>query len=409
MLGGRLRFGFSGDVLGVFAQQSSGLPGLALYAADNGIDASSPYSFLYTPDTSSTGGPIGGPVGTPRIASKVSTNAGFDFEEIRIFDADNTSRLVATETKSDPLSPFSELVTNSVSISNNGRYVAFQATDTDGVSGIYRFDDHLGTTDRIASVGTGGVGTIDIFGPDVNDHGLVVFRGDDAFGSSSVFVGRGSDLTRVGGEGDEVMTDLGLRRLGRRDMDFSQSGAPRINSRGDVGFIFQYFDPADPGSVADGSLAMLAPAFLSGDFGDGVFGCPDIDGLIAAIVDGGTDLAFDLNLDGIVDLADRDVWLAQAGHANSASGEALLLGDANLDGTVDGLDFLVWNANKFSTTGAWCEADFNADGITDGADFLIWNANKFMTADSLDAVPEPSSFLAWALVSCFFWRAASRR
>ncbi|MEM8680174.1 MAG: hypothetical protein AAGF97_12570, partial [Planctomycetota bacterium] len=307
------------------------------------------------------------------------------------------SRLVATEIESDPMAPFSEFITNGVAISNNGQFVAFQANDLSGTSGIYRFDSQTGKIDPIAAVGSQNVTTIDIFSPDVNDQGLVTFRGDDGLGRSSVFVGNGSSVARIAGEGDLVVTDLGVRQLGRRDMDFSQSGAPQVNGRGDVGFIFQYFDPTNPSSIADGSLAMLAPAFLSGDFGDGIFDCSDIDALTAAIAAGSNDLAFDLNLDGWVNLEDRDVWLAQAGDADLASGDPYLLGDANLDGTVDGADFLIWNAEKFSPTGAWCQGDFNADGITDGADFLLWNANKFTSADSHSGtVPEPVGMGAFA-------------
>ncbi len=80
------------------------------------------------------------------------------------------------------------------------------------------------------------------------------------------------------------------------------------------------------------------------------------------------------------------------GAANLDSGSPYLKGDANLDGTVDGMDFLDWNANKFTSTPAWCSGDFNADGVVDGQDFLIWNGNKFMSADGqVASVPEPSS------------------
>lgn len=395
LIGGRLDIGFTGDVHGTFVRQSVGLPGLTMYVADNGVDVASPYSFLYTPDTSDMGGPIGGPAGTPRIASKVSTTAGFDFEEIHIFDADGTSRLVAVEIETDPMSPFSEFVTNSVAISDNGRIVAFQANDLAGTSGIYRYDDSTGTIDLIAQSGSGMVSSIDIFSPDVNNQGLVVFRGDDLNGLSSVFVGDGSSVQRVAGEGDQLVTDLGLRQLGRRDNNFSQSGAPRINDAGDVGFIFQYFDPSNPGSIADGSLLLLRPAFKSGDFNeDGVFDCADIDALVGAIAAGSPDDMFDLNGDGSLDLHDRDVWLAQAGANQLESGNSYLLGDANLDGIVDGVDFLEWNANKFQETALWCAGDFNADGVTDGLDFLIWNEFKFTAADGGPegrVVPEPLS------------------
>ncbi|MEM8681243.1 MAG: hypothetical protein AAGF97_17995, partial [Planctomycetota bacterium] len=99
------------------------------------------------------------------------------------------------------------------------------------------------------------------------------------------------------------------------------------------------------------------------------------------IVAGTHDPLFDLTGDGLVDLMDRDQWLADAGAMNLPSGNAYLLGDANLDGTVDGLDFIAWNSNKFQASGLWSLGDWNADGTTDGQDFLHWNNNKFQSAD----------------------------
>ncbi len=390
LFGGRFDIGFSGDVLGTFTSVGgSGFPTLQPYVADRGLDASSRYSFLYTPDLSGSNGPQGA-----RIAAKVSTTAGFDFEEIRIFDADLSSQLVAVETETDPLSPFSEFVTNGVTISNNGQRVAFQALDRQGVSGIYRYDAERDVAELIAQEGAGMVATIDIFSPDVNDMGLVVFRGDDMAGRSSVFVGDGKSVFRVFGEGDTLLTDLGPRQLGRRDLDFSQSGAPRINNLGDISAIFQYYDPDQPSSVADGSLVLLRPVSLlpDGDFNDdGSLDCSDIDQLVAAIAAGENDGGFDLTGDGNVDLADRDAWLAEAGAANLMSGAAYLIGDANLDGTVDVSDFNAWNTSKFTPATAWCLGDFNADGTVDVSDFNLWNVNKFQTAGRPVAVPEMAS------------------
>ena len=136
---------------------------------------------------------------------------------------------------------------------------------------------------------------------------------------------------------------------------------------------------------------------LACDF-DGREGCDidDIDALIMEIVAGTNNLEFDLNADEMVDHADRDQWLAEAGELNLNSGNPYLLADSNLDGVVDGQDFLVWNSFKFNPTGTWSQADWNADGITDGQDFLIWNSNKFQSSDGLlrsvlpPASPEPS-------------------
>ena len=120
---------------------------------------------------------------------------------------------------------------------------------------------------------------------------------------------------------------------------------------------------------------------LTGDFNaDGVLNLPDIDLLVTEIAASGNSAFYDLTGDQVVDLDDRDAWLAIAGAANLPSGNAYLLGDANLDGAVDGVDFVAWNANKFTSMAEWSAGDFNADGVVDGADFLEWNVNKFTNA-----------------------------
>ena len=108
----------------------------------------------------------------------------------------------------------------------------------------------------------------------------------------------------------------------------------------------------------------------------------DADALIAEIAAATHRAAFDLTGDGLVNLSDRDQWLALAGALNLPSGNPYLLGDANLDGAVDGADFIIWNQNKFANVAAWSSGDFNADGGVDGADFILWNINKFRSADS---------------------------
>ena len=135
------------------------------------------------------------------------------------------------------------------------------------------------------------------------------------------------------------------------------------------------------GRVDRGALELVRT--VDGDFDDdGDHDLDDIDALVAEIVAGTNDLRFDLTRDGLVDLADRDAWLAEAGEINLGTGRAYLLGDANLDAVVDGLDFIVWNENKFLSGGLWSGADFDADGFTDGQDFIVWNANKFAAAGS---------------------------
>ena len=130
---------------------------------------------------------------------------------------------------------------------------------------------------------------------------------------------------------------------------------------------------------------------------DGEFGCEDIDRLVAEIVAGTNDPAFDFTGDGAVDGEDQAEWLAAAGLALDFAGP-VLPGDANLDGFVDASDFNIWNANKFTVNPAWCSGDFNHDGFVDGSDFNVWNSNKFTSVAAV-SVPEPSSLVSIALMS----------
>ena len=123
---------------------------------------------------------------------------------------------------------------------------------------------------------------------------------------------------------------------------------------------------------------------------NGVCDIVDLDDLVTEIAATSHDPLFDLTGDGLVDLADRDAWLIQAGAENLPSGNAYLVGDADLNGNVDGSDFNLWNAHKFDHTAKWSQGDFNADGNTDGSDFGLWNAHKFSSSLAITAVPEPA-------------------
>ncbi len=149
-----------------------------------------------------------------------------------------------------------------------------------------------------------------------------------------------------------------------------------------------------PGSPFGSNLLVLShfegSGSLLGDFdGNGIYECSDIDQLVSAIAAGSNNAALDLTGDGLVNLADRDAWLAQAGSVNNPSGSPYLLGDANLDGVVDVSDFNIWNGTKFTNVGGWCSGDFNADGFSDVSDFNLWNGNKFQSSNRTAAVPEP--------------------
>lgn len=117
------------------------------------------------------------------------------------------------------------------------------------------------------------------------------------------------------------------------------------------------------------------------------------------MVTNGDNDQFDMNGDGILDVEDRDLWLAMAASENGLS-TPYKLGDANLDGVVDGTDFGIWNSAKFTNSLRWSLGDFNADGVVDGSDFGQWNQNKFTSSDQVAALPEPQSL--WVVILALY-------
>jgi hypothetical protein len=57
-------------------------------------------------------------------------------------------------------------------------------------------------------------------------------------------------------------------------------------------------------------------------------------------------------------------------------------GDINCDGLVDVADYDIWAANVGRTNATWSQGDLNGDGLVDVADYDIWAANVGNTASS---------------------------
>jgi hypothetical protein len=70
-----------------------------------------------------------------------------------------------------------------------------------------------------------------------------------------------------------------------------------------------------------------------------------------------------------------------------------LAGDINNDGLVDVADYNIWAANVGKTGATWFQGDLNGDGLVDVADYNIWAANVGKTA----ATPEPISMIILAI------------
>ncbi len=148
----------------------------------------------------------------------------------------------------------------------------------------------------------------------------------------------------------------------------------------------------------------------------------------------GNTLAGDLNFDQVVDDLDIDILAHMQGFVNGdldvdESGGAAdqmdldylitsilgtTYGDANLDGVVNMADFEIWRVNRMldaDLSGSVVEdermygrGDFNLDGAIDGFDFAIWQA-AFGVGESKDGevanVPEPGGMWLFGLVAGF--------
>jgi hypothetical protein len=223
-----VRGGFSSAY--AFVRVVPGTPA-ELVAFDSDYDGASPYAYLYSPETNNA----------HQIASKVSTS-DFDHNEIRLFDGYDDSRLVVADSATDETSPYSRF-DNGIGLNDSGAIAVTLRLADGNVRALYRFTPVGDAVEavEIARVDPAGpIRAIDSFAPDINNDGLVVFRGQDADGQA-VFVGDGETLVRVIGKGDVVATDQGPGQIGQHIDDPSSwpifSGAPTINNAGDIALV----------------------------------------------------------------------------------------------------------------------------------------------------------------------------
>ncbi|HEX7769967.1 MAG TPA: choice-of-anchor tandem repeat NxxGxxAF-containing protein [Dokdonella sp.] len=223
-----MRGGFNGPY--AFLRAMPAAPA-ELVAWDSNYDSASPYAYLYSPETNNA----------RQIASKVSTS-DFDHNEIRLFDGFDDSRLLVADNLTDTASPFSRF-DNGLGLNDLGAVAVAVRLAEGNVRAIYRFTpvgDAVQAVEIARADVAGPVRVIDSFAPDINNDGLVVFRGQDADGAA-IFAGDGETLVRVAGQGDVVPTDQGPGQLGQHVDDPSSwpvfSGSPTINNAGDIAFV----------------------------------------------------------------------------------------------------------------------------------------------------------------------------
>lgn len=227
----------------------------AFHATEIGIDVNSLYDFLFTPSFDN----LRRMAGVVRRADADSAN-----REIRLFDSEGESTLIARNTVLDPTSPYASF-DNSVGLNDAGQ-VAFIAASA-GVRAVFRSDG--AQTTEIARVGVAGLTGVEFFAPAINAGGLVAFRGTDANGQA-IFVGDGKTLLRVIGRGDMVTTDQGEGQIGQHDDSPVFGGGVAINDNGDIAFTAS-LHPAGNNQVEWGTGVFVAYAEIDDDtiFADG--------------------------------------------------------------------------------------------------------------------------------------------
>lgn len=194
------------------------------YVSDQGLDPTSPYTYLYTAYYNKAG----------QIAAKVSTSADrITEQELRVFNPDGSSTLMLANQEVDPESPY-RAFDNAIGVNDEGVIAAVAERASDGAKVVVRADGET-VTEIAAESAEGPVQSVRYFRPDINNAGQVVFR---AIGPNGpvIYVGDGEDLVAVATEGDVVSTDLGTAQLGQHDASPVFGGAPSINDSGDVVF-----------------------------------------------------------------------------------------------------------------------------------------------------------------------------
>ena len=215
----RARFGFNGTA---FVRVNPSNSAVDVYASEQGLDPTSPYSFLFTPSFNNTG----------QIGGKVQL-AGTSSDELRIFEPDGSSTLIVNTGTFGPIDNGNDI--------NDAGQVAFVG-ERAGVRGVFVGDGSSIVT--VAEEGDLGITDIEFFSPAINNSGLVAFRGKDERGQIAIYVGDGTDLVKLVTIGD-TLPGAGIFDdviAGRPDGLTAFGGGVAINDLGEVAFSVQVND-----------------------------------------------------------------------------------------------------------------------------------------------------------------------
>jgi MYXO-CTERM domain-containing protein len=234
-----------------------------LLATDQRLDATSPYTFLYSPNLND----LGQLVAAVDLAS-ASTEW---FQELRVWSADGTSRLIMESRGRNPASPIYRFASVQPALNNRGQ-VAFLASvrnESNQQSTALFLWDGAGLK-KLAQDGLGDIKQLGFFPPDLNDQGLVVFRAFRANGLRAVWVSDGESLEPVVTEHDVLPSDLGPARVDQETPSNPVfGGSPMINSRGDITFCAGLAPPEDDQEEWGSAIYVARSSFEPPQDGDG--------------------------------------------------------------------------------------------------------------------------------------------
>ncbi|MBC7429721.1 MAG: hypothetical protein H7336_13980 [Bacteriovorax sp.] len=142
------------------------------------------------------------------------------------------SIVIAKDRDGDPDSKFLGF-TNSSSISKSG-LIAFTAILEDSSKAIIIAMD--GKLKNLAIEKSDNISEIELFAPKVNDQGLVVFRAKDMEGKRGIYITSTEGTKKLIGEGDEIMTDLGLAKILSNPNFPGFGGDVDMNDHGEIVF-----------------------------------------------------------------------------------------------------------------------------------------------------------------------------
>lgn len=204
--------------------------------------------------------------------------------------------------------------------------------------------------------------------------------------------------------GDTIEVSPGdQREVERARMNAHNSGnadgLPSVmNDNGEVLVYVRFTDGTSGLFVSDLVRDPLVPS-LVGDFNQNqVLDADDVDILAQAIRDESASIQFDVNQDGIVDIADHTHWLTDLKMVNH--------GDADMNGRFESTDLiLTFRSGLYESTSpaTWESGDWDGDGRFTTGDLTVAFATGSYQS-SATPVPEPTTLwlFPWLLGSILF-------